>query len=68
MDYVIEQRHESKPHPMSLNSNYVYEVVGLFTSEASAEREIKKDKYKWHGNGTGSVGYSVRERKDEDKF
>ncbi len=67
-DYVIEERHESKPHPMSMNSNYTYKIVGIFTSKESADREIKKEKYKWRGNDTGSVGYKVRERTEKDSF
>lgn len=66
MDYVIEERHESKPHPMSMNSNYTYAVVAMFTNKESADNALKADKYKWRGNGTGSVGYTVRERKEED--
>lgn len=67
-DYVIEQKHNSRSHPNDFSGTNTFKVVGIFTSKESAELELKKDKYEWRGNSTGSVGYSVRERKEGDKL
>lgn len=61
-DYVIVHTHESKPHRMSMSSNYTREVTAIFSSKSEAERECSKDQYKWRGNGTGSVSWKVIKR------
>lgn len=63
-DYVIVETHQSKPHPMSMNSSYTYLVVDIFASKAKADVECARDEYKWSGNGTGSVGYKVVKRSE----
>ena len=66
-DYVIFHTHESIPHPMSMQSNYTYSVVAIFSNKRAAEKECAKDEYKWRGNGTGSVSWKVIERSDVPK-
>lgn len=67
-DYVILHTHESKPHPMSMKSNYTYAVVRLFSNKAVADSEIQHNQaYKWRGNGTGSVSWKAIKRSEVPK-
>ncbi len=64
-DYVILYTHQSKPHPQSLNSNYTYEVVGLFSNKRAADNVIvNTEAYRWRGNNTGSVSWDAIKRSE----
>jgi hypothetical protein len=64
-DYVILHTHESKPHPMALDSNYTYEVVSIYSDKEAAEEECRTNpNYKWAGNSTGSVSWTVVKRSE----
>ncbi len=64
-DYVILHTHESKPHPMSMNSSYTHEVVRILSDKDKAESECHHNPaYKWRGNDTGSVSWKAVKRSE----
>ena len=66
MDYVLEKKEESCYGSMGQFGNISTTPIMIFDSVESAEIEVAKEQYKFVGNSTGSVSYSIRERKEDD--